>query len=37
MHKEARAIPKVAASFHEFMVEHGQQLISDELESFAWR
>ena len=37
MHKEARAIPTVAASFHEFMVEHGQQLISDELESFAWR
>jgi DNA-binding transcriptional LysR family regulator len=36
MHKAARAMPKVAASFREFMVEHGQQLISDELESFAW-
>jgi DNA-binding transcriptional LysR family regulator len=36
MHKAARAIPKVAASFREFMVEHGQQVISDELESLAW-
>ncbi|MGZ3639349.1 MAG: LysR substrate-binding domain-containing protein, partial [Ktedonobacterales bacterium] len=36
MHKETRTIPKVAASFHEFMVEHGQQVISDELESLAW-
>jgi DNA-binding transcriptional LysR family regulator len=36
MHKAARAIPKVAASFHEFMVEHGQQVISDELESLEW-
>jgi DNA-binding transcriptional LysR family regulator len=37
MHKAARAIPTVAASFHEFMVEHGQQVISDELESIAWK
>jgi DNA-binding transcriptional LysR family regulator len=33
MHKAARQIPTVAASFHEFMVEHGQQVITDELES----
>jgi DNA-binding transcriptional LysR family regulator len=33
MHKASRSIPKVAASFHEFMVEHGQQVISDELEN----
>jgi hypothetical protein len=37
MHKAARSIPTVAASFHEFMVEHGQQVISDELESIAWK
>ena len=36
MYKEARAIPKVAASFHAFMVEHGQQVISEGLESRAW-
>jgi DNA-binding transcriptional LysR family regulator len=35
MHKEARAIPTVAASFHEFMVEHGQRVISDELERWS--
>ena len=35
MRKASRAIPKVAASFHEFMVEHGQQVISDELENVA--
>ena len=37
MHKKARAIPTVAASFREFMVEHGQQVISDELENLARR
>ena len=37
MHKEARGVPKVAASFHEFMVEHAQQVISDELENPAFR
>ena len=37
MHKTDRTIPTVAASFHEFMVEHGQQVIYDELENPAWR
>jgi len=36
MHKEGRTMPTVAASFHEFMVQHGQQVISDELENLAW-
>lgn len=36
MHKSTRAIPTVAASFHEFMVEHGQQVISEELENPNW-
>ena len=32
MHKADHAIPTVAAAFHEFIVEHGQQVIHDELE-----
>ncbi|MEH6434432.1 LysR family transcriptional regulator [Massilia sp. DD77] len=32
MHKAGHAIPTVAAAFHEFIVEHGQQVIHDELE-----
>lgn len=32
MHRADHAIPTVAAAFHEFIVEHGQQLIHDELE-----
>jgi DNA-binding transcriptional LysR family regulator len=34
VHKTDRPMPTVAASFQEFMVEHGQQVISDELETF---
>jgi DNA-binding transcriptional LysR family regulator len=36
MHKAERAIPTVAASFHEFIVAHGQQVIRDELERQDW-
>lgn len=32
MHKAEHAIPTVAASFHAFVVEHGQQVITEELE-----
>ncbi|WP_020656873.1 LysR family transcriptional regulator [Massilia niastensis] len=37
MHKSDRTMPTVAASFHEFIVEHGQQVIYDELENVAWK
>ena len=35
MHKADRPIPTVAASFHAFMVEHGQAVITGELEGGA--
>lgn len=36
MHKAERTIPTVAASFHEFIVAHGQQVIHEELERGDW-
>jgi hypothetical protein len=32
IHKTDRPMPTVAASFQDFIVQHGQEVISDELE-----
>lgn len=37
MHKQNRSIPTVAGLFQEFIVEHGQQVIYDDLEGNAWQ